>query len=61
MDKCICDICNENIASRQFKAKEKVKIPMFERGRQIPKNTWIKIDICGKCFNKLFKNKKGGK
>ena len=59
MDKCICDICDKNVASRQFKAKEKVKIPILKHGMVIPKNTWVKIDICEECYDKLFKNRKG--
>ena len=42
MNKCICDFCGENEASRNFKMKERKVL------------CYVKVDICQECYYKIL-------
>ena len=50
MNKCICDICNENESSRKFKVK-KYMLTDYMLGKW----GYRKIDICEVCYHKLMR------
>lgn len=61
MQKCICDICDKNIADKKYKIKQEKELAHFEYGFAFPRTEWVEIDICEKCYKKLvavknFKN-----
>lgn len=53
MNKCICDICNQNVADNQFRVKMEKKIADYEYGHAFPKWGMMDIDICENCYNKF--------
>lgn len=57
MNKCICDICNQNIADSRFRVKMKKEIADYEYGHVFPKWEWVDIDICKDCYSKFLKLK----
>lgn len=57
MNKCICDICNNNIADNRFRVKMEKEIVDYEYGHVFPKWKWVDIDICKACYSKFLKLK----
>lgn len=50
MNKCICDFCGENEASRHFKMKERKWVPT-PHGNVL---CYVKVDICQECYYKIL-------
>ena len=49
MEKCICDVCEKNIAYKNFKVK--IENHTFRNG--LPRREWERIDICDLCYQAL--------
>lgn len=59
MQKCICDLCKENDASRMFKVKKLQKkfignVPTPNQRFGDTWGNWEDIDICSECAEKLL-------
>jgi hypothetical protein len=50
MTKTICDFCKKNPGSKNFKVKRRT----YKQGFFHLKRTWVYVDICSQCYEKLF-------
>lgn len=53
MKKRICDICDKNVASNNFKVKQEKCFGDYDMGFVFPRYEWVEIDICDECFEKM--------
>lgn len=50
MTKTVCDFCRKNPGSKKFKVKQRT----YKVGFLCLKHTWLHVDICERCYEKLF-------
>lgn len=53
MIKRVCDVCGDYSGNISFKAKRRITSPGLCYTH--PNSSWVKIDMCEKCYNRITK------